>query len=80
MLITEPSRNEWFSHSLGTSNPHQQDNGGFEVRRKDWKVILQALVDNVWTKEWWDQRTIYIVRIYILHWASIKIIELNSLT
>jgi hypothetical protein len=63
MLITEPSRSEWFNRGPGASTSYQSGHGGFEVRRKDWKVLLRALAEGGWNKEWWDQRTVYIVRI-----------------
>jgi hypothetical protein len=60
MLTTEPSRvvqqRPWgFNHF---------SDGGFEVRRKDWKVLLGALAEGGWNREWWEQRTVYIVRIF----------------
>ena len=78
MLITEPSRNEWFNRGPGTSTSYQPNDGGFEVRRRDWKVLLQTIAESGWCKGWWDQRTIYVVRIPTPSFLAIKMIKLNS--
>ncbi|KAF8484420.1 hypothetical protein JB92DRAFT_2821400 [Gautieria morchelliformis] len=67
MLITEPSRSEWFNRGPVASTSYQSGSGGFEVRRKDWKALLRALAESGWNKEWWDQRTVYIERLPIVY-------------
>ncbi|KAF8589649.1 hypothetical protein K439DRAFT_1383226 [Ramaria rubella] len=63
MLISEPSRSEWFNRGPNATTSYQSQNGGFEVRRKDWETLLQTFVGGVWNKEWWDCRTVYIERL-----------------
>lgn len=79
MLITEPSRNEWRNrgHDHDSPGANKFHAGGFEVRRKDWESVLRDLESARWTKEWWSQRTVYMVsginlcfRFYVEHGFS----------
>lgn len=51
MTIREPSRRNSSASSW------------FEVRRKDWKDIIQFVQQQKWTEEWWNIRTVYVVSI-----------------
>ena len=53
MIVVDKTRPRRGRHGYASA-------GGYEVRRKDWAEVIQRF--STFTPEYWDTRTIYIVR------------------
>ncbi|GBE80054.1 hypothetical protein BKA93DRAFT_730353 [Sparassis latifolia] len=60
MLVSEPSRSSWRG-----KDTTEDDVGGFEVRRKTWRTVLQ--VARNYARHEWESRTIYMENIPFQH-------------
>lgn len=56
MLVSSPSRGVWYGRNMS----QHAAIGGYEVRLKDWRNILDRA--GSWTRQEWEARTIYLVR------------------
>ena len=58
MMFAKPEWNSW-----GKARDHK-DAGMYEIRRKDWETLDTRLGN--YNRDYWDKRTIYVVRDAIL--------------
>lgn len=56
MLMSSPSRAVWYGRNMSQHDAV----GGYEVRLKDWRSILDRAGNS--TRQEWEARTLYIVR------------------